>query len=273
MATKIAFIGAGNMGSAILRGVCRSTDPANILVADANTNLVQSLCQELHCTPAGSNGDAAAQADILFLCVKPQVMPLVMAEIAPVLQKRAAAKLAPTLVSIAAGIPIASIRQMAGIEDIPIVRIMPNNPAFIGKGVMLIAGDGSASEDILAQVEALAATCGTTSRLAESLMDPATVVASCSPAFVYLFIEALADGGVQAGLSRDQAMTLAAAAVQGSAAMVLEYGKHPAQLKDMVCSPAGSTIAGVSVLEQRAFRSAVIDAVAAACKRNQELGK
>lgn len=150
---------------------------------------------------------------------------------------------------------------------------MPNTPAAIGKGMLALCAEAGTAEEYLAGVEDLLAPAGRVERIAEGQMDAFSAVAGCGPAFVYPFIEALADGGVKVGLPRGQAVTYAAQMVLGAAAMVLESGKHPGQLKDEVCSPGGSTIAGVAALEERGFRSAAIQAVEAAFRRNQELGK
>ena len=163
---------------------------------------------------------------------------------------------------------------LAGAQGLPaLLRVMPNTPAAIGKGMLALCAEAGTAEEYLAGVEDLLAPAGRVERIAEGQMDAFSAVAGCGPAFVYPFIEALADGGVKVGLPRGQAVTYAAQMVLGAAAMVLESGKHPVQLKDYVCSPGGSTIAGVAALEERGFRSAAIQAVEAAFRRNQELGK
>ena len=179
------------------------------------------------------------------------------------------------LVSIAAGVTISSLRGwLAGLVwDVPILRVMPNTCAAIGKGMLALTDGGAGAEEALAGAEAILAGAGRVERMAEGLMDQFTAVAGCGPAYVYLLIEALADGGVMAGLPRAQAQTYAAQTVLGAAAMVLETGKHPGQLKDEVCSPGGSTIVGVAALEAGGFRTAAIRAVQAAFEKNQELGK
>ena len=220
------------------------------------------------CAVAADNAAAAREAEYVFLCVKPQVMEGVVKELAPVLSD----KPDTVLVSIAAGLQIATLRQWLGLPN-PILRIMPNTPASIGMGMLALTGEPDAREEHYQAVETILARAGRVERLAEHQMDAFSAVAGCGPAFVYPFIEALADGGVKVGLPRSQAMVYAAQMVLGSAALVLESGKHPGQLKDEVCSPGGSTIAGVAALEARALRSAAIEAVEAAYHRNVELGK
>ena len=248
---KAAFIGTGNMGAPLIQAACRAVG-----------------AEELGCAVAQDNRAAAAQAEYIVLCVKPQMMEGVLSELAPALGEGQA------VVSIAAGLTCGTLRGwLAGAQGRPaLLRVMPNTPAAIGKGMLALCAEAGA-EEYLAGVEDLLAPAGRVERIAEGQMDAFSAVAGCGPAFVYPFIEALADGGVKVGLPRGQAVTYAAQMVLGAAAMVLESGKHPGQLKDEVCSPGGSTIAGVAALEERGFRSAAIQAVEAAFRRNQELGK
>ena len=228
-----------------------------------------ALAAELGCAVAEDNRAAAAQAEYIVLCVKPQMMEGVLSELVPALGDGQA------VVSIAAGLTCETLRGwLAGAQGRPaLLRVMPNTPAAIGKGMLALCAEAGTAEEYLAGVEDLLAPAGRVERIAEGQMDAFSAVAGCGPAFVYPFIEALADGGVKVGLPRGQAVTYAAQMVLGAAAMVLESGKHPGQLKDEVCSPGGSTIAGVAALEERGFRSAAIQAVEAAFRRNQELGK
>lgn len=275
MKATFSFIGTGNMGSAILRAACRSVDPKDICITDADAEKAAKLAEELGCRYIKTNAEAAAAADYIVLCVKPQTVSMVMEEIAPVLAQRQKEARAPVLVSIAAGIKIEKLRRYAG-HSLPVIRVMPNTPAIIGRGLMIIAhelGAGIDAEERLSELEKVLKGCGETMRLSEEYMDQATAAASCSPAFVYIFIEALADAGVMKGLSRRDAQKMAAAAVMGAGAMVLESGMGPAELKDMVCSPSGSTICGVAALEEAGFRNAVIKAFIASYERNVEMGK
>ncbi|MFB0921427.1 MAG: pyrroline-5-carboxylate reductase, partial [Oscillospiraceae bacterium] len=226
------------------------------------------LSKKTGCRVAASADEAASNAHFVFLCVKPNILHDTLRGICPVLSGK-------VVVSIAAGVAKSSIKAVlaeAGL-DLPVIRLMPNTPVAVGKGMILVSPDKDVlGEDIALVLEALAPG-GLTSIIDESYIDAATPVFSCSPAYVYMFIEALADGGVMAGIPRDKAQSYAAQAVLGAAAMVLETGKHPGELKDAVCSPGGSTIVGVEELEKSAFRGAVASAVFEAYKKTTGLGK
>lgn len=273
MEKTIAFIGTGNMGSSIIRATCGTVDPGHIVLTDALPEKAKKLAAELGCRTAADNNEAARIADCIMLCVKPQVIPSVLRDLAPLLKGSYKSGNPKILYSIAAGIKIETIRGYLETPQYPVIRIMPNTPALVGKGLMLISCDDAIVPEELNFLNMLLSGCGNIEMLDERLIDQATVSASCSPAFVYMFIEAMADGGVSIGLSRTQAQRFAANAVYGAAAMVMETGMHPGALKDMVCSPGGSTIAGVAELEDNGFRRAVINAVSTAYKRNLEMGK
>lgn len=273
MDKKFAFIGTGNMGGAIIRAACRVIDPKQIILTDFSAEKAAELAKETGCQTAATNLEAAEMADFIILCVKPQVISSALSDIAPVLRSSYESGNAKILCSIAAGVKISAIRTQLGLSDYPVIRVMPNTPALIGKGLMLLGCDDTVSQRDIDDLKTVISGCGGADMLDESLFDQATACSSCSPAFAYMFIEALADGGVSIGLSREKAQTYAASAVMGAAAMVLETGMHPGQLKDMVCSPAGSTIAGVTELERSGLRSAAIEAIIASYKRNLELGK
>ena len=268
---KAAFIGAGNMGGALIQAACQAIGPEQVIVSNRSAERAQTLAAACGCAVAADNAAAAREAAYVFLCVKPQVMEGVVKELVPVLRDRPDT----VLISIAAGIQISTLQGW--LRELPfspvILRILPNTPASIGMGMLALTGGSEVQEDHYQAVEAILAKAGRVERLTETQIDAFSAVAGCGPAFVYPFIEALADGGVKVGLPRQQAMVYAAQMVLGSAALVLESGKHPGQLKDEVCSPGGSTIAGVAALEARAFRSAVIEAVEAAYRRTVELGK
>ena len=265
---KAAFIGSGNMGGALIRAACRALGPDAVVIADYQPAKAADLAGELGCTAAADNRSAAEQAECVFLCVKPQVLQEVASDLAPVLCGR-------TVVSIAAGVQLETIKGYLGAAagEATLLRVMPNTCAAIGQGMLALTAGPEVSESYYRQVETILACAGRVERLPESLMDQFTAVAGCGPAFVYQLIEALADGAVMTGLPRPQAQLYAAQTVLGAAAMVLETGRHPGQLKDEVCSPGGSTIAGVAALERRAFRSAAIEAVTAAYEKNVALGK
>ena len=264
----IGFLGTGNMGGALARAACSVLPSDQIFLANRTAAKAQTLAEELECRV--TDNDAIAEyADLIFLGVKPQMMADMLGEIAPVLKKRESRFI---LVSMAAGLTIERIREMAG-GDYPVIRIMPNTPSSIGEGMILY----TCSSDITKPeekvfLEAMSG-AGRLSALPESQTDAGSAVSGCGPAFVDLFIEALADGGVACGLPRAQAMELAAQMVLGSAKLLLESGKHPGALKDAVCSPGGSTIAGIRALENHGFRAAAMEAVIATCNRNKELGK
>jgi len=275
-AAVIACIGSGNMGFALMKGIA-AFGGANIGFADADREKAQAAAAALGAAIFCSNTEAAEKADYIFLAVKPQTLAALLAEIAPALRQRLAASKAPALVSMAAGWPIGKIQ--AAIADggtgaqAPVARIMPNTPALIAKGMIALAASVELGEEKAAYLEKLLTGAGTVDRVSESLLDAVTGLSGSGPAFAYLFIEALADGGVLAGLPRDKALRYAAQTVLGSAAMVLETGKHPGDLKDMVCSPGGTTIAGVAALEAGGFRSSVMQAVQAAWRRSVALSE
>lgn len=261
---QIGFIGAGNMGGAIIRAVCRGTDPAGVIISDLNGEKTAALAAETGCAVAENAGQVAGSCDILVLCVKPQVLAATIEAIKPCLHTN-------LIVSIAAGVTLEALQGMLG--EGPLVRIMPNTPAGIGKGTMLTAFGERVDGAYREKLTALLAPCGSVEEVTEHELDMGSAVSGCGPAFVYQFIEALADGGVQIGLSREKAQRYAAQMVQGAAAMVLESGKHPGELKDAVCSPGGTTIMGVAELEKRGFRAAAAQAVVAAYEKNCELAK
>lgn len=273
MDRTIAFIGTGYMGGAIIRAACGTIGPKQIIITDSLERKARDLAEELGCLTAASNTEAAKRGDCIMLCVKPQVMASVLREISPILKPGYESGNPKILYSIAAGVKTNTMREHLEMSGYPIIRIMPNTPAQIGKGLMLLGHDNTVCQEAVDELKQIISGCGNIEVLDEGLFDQATVSSSCSPAFVYMFIEALADGGVSIGLSRAQAQAFAANAVLGAAAMVLETGMHPGALKDMVCSPGGSTIAGVAELEDKGFRGNVINAVIEAFKRNTELGK
>ncbi len=262
----IGFIGAGNMGGALATAVAKAVGGEHVLLADPCADKVTALAAAIGAT-VSDNTTVTAESDAIFLGVKPQMMEKVLGSLP--LGERAEK---PLLISMAAGLSTAAIKAMAGV-DAPIIRIMPNTPVSVGSGMILY----TATTDVTAaQRAAFCEMLGAAGRLCEmpeSRIDAASAVSGCGPAFVYLFIEALADGGVECGLPRAEAMELAAQTVYGAAQMVLETGRHPADLKDAVCSPGGTTIAGVHALEDGAFRANAMGAVTAAYQRTLELKK
>lgn len=268
----VAFIGTGNMGGALAQAACRSLSPTEVILTNRTAGKADALARSLGCVAALSNEAAVRSAKYIFLGVKPQAYADLAKELTPVLRSCHEAGQDKVLISMAAGLTLSSLKGLYAEVgyDIPILRIMPNTCVAIGKGVVALAGE---EETHLTAVERILSAAGLVERISEHLMDAFTSVAGCGPAFVYPFIEALADGGVMAGLPREQALRYAAQTVLGAASMVLETGKHPGQLKDEVCSPGGSTIAGVAELERAGLRSAAAGAVLASWERNKELGK
>lgn len=268
MNNTFGFIGAGNMGGALARAVAKAAEPANITLADQCTEKAEALAKELGCNTADT-AEVAVSCSYIFLGVKPQVMQAALAQIAPALAER---KDSFVLVSMAAGVAIADIRRMAG-GDYPVIRIMPNIPASVGGGTILYDTTDNVTADAENYFKESMRFSGLVDKLPEKLIDAGSALSGCGPAFVSMFIEALADGAVVCGLPRDKALVYAAQTVKGTATMLLEQNMHPAALKDAVCSPGGTTIAGVQALEEGGFRGNAMDAVVSAYHRTLELGK
>ena len=270
MKITIGCIGSGNMGTALMKGASGITGPENIGFSDVDTDKAKAAAVCLGARVYASNIDAVEQGDYVFLAVKPQILKAVLEEIAPAVRKRGTGAKALVLVSMAAGWSIEKIQTVLGIKA-PVVRIMPNTPALVSRGVIVMAPSAEVPAERTAELEKILSSAGLTDRLEEKYLDAVTGLSGSGPAFVCLFIEALADGGVLAGLPRDKALRYAAQTVLGTAAMALETGKHPGELKDMVTSPGGTTIEGVAALENSGFRAAAINAVEAAWRRSVEL--
>ncbi len=265
---KIAFLGSGNMAEALVKGLLAAgtAAPDEIVCAEPRAERREELRQRHGVAVVAGNLAAVQQADILVLSVKPQVIDALLEEIAPAVDAR------KLVVSIAAGVPIAAIARKLGAAT-RIVRTMPNTPALVGAGATALARGAHATEADLGQAVALFEAVGTAVVVDEHLLDAVTGLSGSGPAFVFLAIEALADGGVKMGLPRHVAMALAAQTVVGAGRLVLETGEHPGKLKDQVTSPGGTTIAGVHALEAAGFRAALIAAVEAAAIRSRELGE
>jgi pyrroline-5-carboxylate reductase len=264
---KLVFLGTGNMAEALLKGLLRegTADPDEIVCAEPRPERREEIADRYGVEVTADNRAAAALADLLVLSVKPQVMDALLAEIAPVVDGR------KLVVSIAAGVPAAAIARR--LPAARIVRTMPNMPALVGASATALSRGPNASDEDMTVARALFEAVGTAVVVDEPLLDAVTGLSGSGPAFVFIAIEALADGGVKAGLPRAAALSLAAQTVLGAARLVLESGRHPGELKDQVTSPAGTTIAGVSALEARGFRGALMEAVEAAARRSRELGE
>ena len=267
MMETIGFLGCGNMGGAIARAVCKTADPDKVYLANRTAAKAEALAAQLGCKTA-TNAQVAGDCQLIFLAVKPQMMEALLEPLKFVFDERGDRFV---LCSMAAGLPIARIQEMAG-EDFPVIRIMPNTPASVGEGMIQYCSSNVTAEEEQ-EFCRLMAKAGRLDPVPESLIDAASCVSGCGPAWVYQFIEALADGGVACGLPRAKAQEYAAQTLLGSARLVLESGKHPGELKDAVCSPGGSTIQGVRVLEERGLRGAVTDAVIASYNKTKEMGK
>jgi len=260
---KYGFIGCGNMGGAIARALAKST--ADIGLTDLSgkgRKLAEELCCSYACIQT-----VAAQSERIFLAVKPQMMKDVLLPIHDILQERK-----PLVITMAAGLTVDKIQEYIG-APVPIIRIMPNTPVSVGCGMIPYCCNSLVEPAALSDFLTDMRFCGTLDSLPERLIDAATALSGSGPAYMYLFLEALADGAVSCGMPRDKAILYAAKTMEGAAQMLLATGKHPGELKDAVCSPGGSTIAGVKALEENCFRGAIMDCITAAYRRNIELGK
>ena len=266
MKYTFGLIGAGNMGGAIARAVSRSLKDGALV--DRDPDRAAALAADLGFA-AVSQEEAALESRYLFLGVKPHLAAGVLAELAPVLARRAAP---PVLVSMAAGVTTGQLSAWAG-PEVPVIRIMPNTPVAVGQGVVLYSKNEKVTPDLEEGFRAVMAKAGGLFPIDEAIIDAGTAVSGCGPAFAYLMLDAMADGGVACGLPRGDAVQFAAQTLMGAAQMVLETGKHPAQLKNEVCSPGGSTIQGVRMLEQRSVPAALMDAVIVSYEKSAALGK
>lgn len=265
---KIAFLGAGNMAEALVAGLVKAkiAEPDFLLATDISATRLAGLQDRYQIQVGSQNLDAVLWADIIILCVKPQVMHAVLTEVQSGLSQ------AQLVISVAAGFPIKSIQTHIG-ETIPLVRAMPNTPAVIQEGVTALAGCSGLSLEHLNVAQSIFESVGKVVVIDESLMDAVTGLSGSGPAYIYLAIEALIDGGVRVGLPRNVAHVLAVQTVVGAAKMVRDTGEHPAVLKDRVTSPGGTTMAGLQQLEEGGLRAVLIQAVEAATDRSRELGK
>ncbi len=266
--SKFGFIGCGNMGGSLARAVCKAVGPKDVLLADKATEKAQTLADELKCSAADVK-DVANGCKYIFLGVKPQVMKIALDEISNVLKER---KDRYILVSMAAGIEIANFKSMLGFEC-PVIRIMPNTPVSAGKGMIVYSYNKNVSEEEIEEFNNALQFTGKLDEINEELINSATAVSGCGPAFVYLFAEAMADAGAQCGLPYDKALEYTFQTIAGAAELMQTSGKHPSVLRDEVCSPGGSTIEGVHALEDNGFRGTVMSAINSSFKRTKELAK
>jgi pyrroline-5-carboxylate reductase len=263
----IGFIGTGNMGSAMIRGIINSklVTPGQISAFDVNSSKLNALRDETEILLCQNNEEVINNTDIIIIAVKPDLVASVLHDIK---HSFGSDKI---IVSFAVGVPIRKFKEILG-EEAKIIRTMPNTPMMVNEGMTLISHSHNVTSEEIEIVKKLFECCGKAEILPEKLMTEVTALTGSSPAYVYIFIEAMADAAVLSGIPRDLAYKLASQAVLGSAKMVLESGKHPGELKDMVCSPAGTTIEAVAVLEKSGFRSSVIEAMNACTQRARLIG-
>lgn len=264
---KIGFVGAGAMAEALLKGMLTSGlfVRGDILAADVNPARLQYLTEKYGIKTVPENKDVIRDSDIVVLAVKPAVIPSLLNETGPL------ARAGQLFISVAAGISTGLIESYFPLP-VPVIRVMPNTPCLVGAGASAYTPGSNAGEEHARLAEILLSAAGIAVQVPEHMMDAVTGLSGSGPAYVFTIIEALADAGVRAGLTRDTAVKLAAQTLMGAAKMVQETGEHPARLRDMVTTPGGTTIAGLHVLETGRLRATLMDAVMAAASRSRELG-
>lgn len=264
---KIGFLGGGNMGRAIIEGLLKAGlyEKENIFVYDVSEKALSTLKNELGIETVKSSTELVKNVDTLILSVKPHILPIVLKECGKELTKK------QVIISIAAGVTLDFLESQLS-ADYKFVRVMPNTPALVGEGMAALCANSQVNQEEQDQVLAIFSSFGKAKFLPERLIDAVVGVSGSGPAYVYLFIEALADGAVLEGMPRNDAYEFAAQTVLGSAKMVLETKRHPGDLKDMVCSPGGTTIEGVKVLEKGGFRGLVMETVHEVAEKNRQMG-
>lgn len=265
MNKKIGFIGCGNMAKAMITSIIKAelVAPQSVFASDGYQPGLDDAKTRLGINTTMDNKEVVKSSDVIFLAVKPNIYDAVMQEIAPLVDRK-------LIVSIAPGKTLAYLENGLG-KDTKILRTMPNTPAMVGEGVTAICPNNNVTKEDQEVLETIIGTFGTVERIDEKLFDAVVAVSGSSPAYVFMFIEAMADAAVLQGMARDKAYRFAAQAVLGSAKMVLDTNKYPGALKDMVCSPGGTTIEGVAVLEEKGMRSAVIQAMNAVYYKSGKL--
>lgn len=263
---KLGFIGCGNMANAMLGGIINNNIVASndIISSDLNQVALEAAKNTLGINVTTDNKEVVEKSDIIVLSVKPQFYASVINEIKDIIKD------SQIIITIAPGQTLDGLKKAFG-RELKIVRTMPNTPALVGEGITAMCYNNDVTEEEAKLVASILSGFGKVEVVTENLMDAVVGVSGSSPAYVFMFIEAMADGAVAAGMPRNKAYTFAAQAVLGSAKMVLETGKHPGELKDMVCSPAGTTIEAVRVLEKEGFRSSVMEAVKACIDKARSL--
>jgi pyrroline-5-carboxylate reductase len=263
---NVGFIGAGKMAEALISGILKNgvCTPERIIAADISPERLEYMKSTFGIRTTEKNQEAAKEADCLFIAVKPYLAVEAVREVAHELS-------GVLVVSIAAGVTLAILEEAAG-KDVAVIRVMPNTPALVGCGMAALAAGTHASDTAVERAKKIMEAVGEAVVVDEDKMDAVTAVSGSGPAYIYLVIEAMADGGVRAGLPRDVALRLAAKTAMGAAHMVLETGEHPGRLKDNVASPGGTTIEAMAALEKSGVRGAFIEAIEAACRRAKEMG-
>lgn len=270
---KMSFIGTGVMGSAIAKAACKGCDPKDIVLTDFNKDKAKELALETGATFVESNEQAVRESKYILLAVKPQAAKAVLSEIGPVVEDCIKNGEEKIIVSIMVSISIQQIKDMLGMSvDVPVIRTLPNVAAEVGKCITVCSISESVTDDMYAEYKDILRYTGKFELLEEKKMYAASVITGCGPAFVSMFIEALSDGGVMTGLTRAQAQSFAVETLIGTATLIAETGKHPEKLKDEVCSPGGSTIAGVVSLEKNGFRNAAVQCVLDTFSRILDMG-
>lgn len=268
MDKTIGFIGSGNMGVAMIGGIIRSNivSPDKIGVADLNEKALKETNEKYGVHTTTDNSELARNSDIIILALKPSLYPIVINQIKDDIKDDA------IIVTIAAGKDIKGTEESFG-KKLKVVRVMPNTPAMVGEGMSALVPNEMVTKEELGDIINIFESFGESEIVSEDLMDVVTSVSGSAPAYVYMFIEAMADAAVLDGMPRKQAYKFAGQAVLGSAKMVLETGMHPGELKDMVCSPGGTTIEAVATLEEKGLRTAVISAMRSCTKKSIEMSK
>ncbi|MCL2863575.1 MAG: pyrroline-5-carboxylate reductase [Methanimicrococcus sp.] len=262
---KIGFLGAGKMASAIIKGLIKyGIDPANICAGEVYPPSAEAARKDFGIYVTNDNAEVVKKSDIVIVAVKPKDIEAALSASGSTCGK--------LFISIAAGVKIADLEKMAG-SGARVIRVMPNICATVLQSATGVSQGMNASREDTALAMEIFSAVGTAMEVPENLLDAVTGLSGSGPAYIFQVIEAMADGGVYAGLDRGTALKLAAQTVLGAATMVIESGQHPGELKDMVCSPGGTTIEGVAVLEQKAVRAAFIDAVITGAEKSERLGK
>lgn len=268
MSKTLGFIGCGNMGRAMMGGIIKDKvfSPENMIVSDLNEESLKMVSEQYGIQITTDNNEVAKTADILILSIKPNLYPVVIKGIKDSIKEDV------VVVSIAAGVSIKDVEEMFE-KKIKIVRVMPNTPALVGEGMSALCPNPMVNKGEFEEVLSIFKGFGKVEVIDEKLIDAVIAVSGSSPAYIYMIIEAMADGAVLEGMPRDQAYRMAAQAVLGSAKMVLETGMHPGALKDMVCSPGGTTIEAVAALEERGLRDSIISAMRTCAEKSRDMAK